>query len=170
VEWFSPSTGLATNGGAIFGGAQQSFTPPFSGDAVLYLNTNKITVTYTLDASVVNGHGTIEAAPSTGPYTQGTVVILTATAESGYKVKIWTGTDNDTSKDISNTVTMNFDRTVSVEFEPASNVEKNKSGGGKGCFISTSLSYSPNPLIPFLTLFGLGLISIVRLSRLFKSK
>ena len=38
VEWLNPSTGAVTNGGTISGGsASQSFTPPFSGDAVLYL-------------------------------------------------------------------------------------------------------------------------------------
>jgi hypothetical protein len=38
VEWLNPSTGAITTGGIISGGsASQSFTPPFSGDAVLYL-------------------------------------------------------------------------------------------------------------------------------------
>jgi hypothetical protein len=38
VEWLNPSTGAITTGGTLAGGsASQSFTPPFSGDAVLYL-------------------------------------------------------------------------------------------------------------------------------------
>jgi hypothetical protein len=38
VEWFNPSTGAITSAGTVAGGsASQSFTPPFSGDAVLYL-------------------------------------------------------------------------------------------------------------------------------------
>ncbi|MBK8047659.1 MAG: proprotein convertase P-domain-containing protein [Anaerolineales bacterium] len=37
VEWFNPATGAKSSGSAINGGANQSFTPPFSGDAVLYL-------------------------------------------------------------------------------------------------------------------------------------
>ena len=37
VEWFNPSTGVTTAGGSINGGANRSFTPPFGGDAVLYL-------------------------------------------------------------------------------------------------------------------------------------
>jgi hypothetical protein len=38
VEWLNPSTGLKTPAGTISGGSsQKSFTPPFSGDAVLYL-------------------------------------------------------------------------------------------------------------------------------------
>jgi hypothetical protein len=38
VEWFSPSSGTVSAGGMVTGGSStQSFTPPFSGDAVLYL-------------------------------------------------------------------------------------------------------------------------------------
>jgi hypothetical protein len=38
VEWLNPSTGAVTSGGTVTGGsATQTFTPPFSGDAVLYL-------------------------------------------------------------------------------------------------------------------------------------
>ena len=38
VEWFNPSTGATTFGNPISAGStSQSFTPPFSGDAVLYL-------------------------------------------------------------------------------------------------------------------------------------
>jgi hypothetical protein len=38
VEWFNPSTGVTIAGTPIASGSpSQSFTPPFSGDAVLYL-------------------------------------------------------------------------------------------------------------------------------------
>ncbi len=37
VEWFNPSTGTTTSGGTVAGGASRSLTPPFSGDAVLYI-------------------------------------------------------------------------------------------------------------------------------------
>jgi hypothetical protein len=38
VEWFNPSTGATTSGGQVRGGASaMAFTPPFTGDAVLYL-------------------------------------------------------------------------------------------------------------------------------------
>jgi len=38
VEWFNPSAGTAIAGKSVSAGsASQSFTPPFSGDAVLYL-------------------------------------------------------------------------------------------------------------------------------------
>jgi hypothetical protein len=37
VEWFNPESGVKTAAAAVSGGANRSFTPPFSGDAVLYL-------------------------------------------------------------------------------------------------------------------------------------
>ncbi|MBI5652433.1 MAG: hypothetical protein HZC40_18600 [Chloroflexi bacterium] len=37
VEWFNPSTGATISGGTIVGGASRQLTPPFGGDAVLYI-------------------------------------------------------------------------------------------------------------------------------------
>jgi hypothetical protein len=37
VEWFDPNNGAKTSGGTISAGSVHSFSPPFSGDAVLYL-------------------------------------------------------------------------------------------------------------------------------------
>jgi len=38
AEWFNPSTGAVIAGESIpAGSSSQAFTPPFSGDAVLYL-------------------------------------------------------------------------------------------------------------------------------------
>ena len=46
VEWFNPSTGLTTFGIPVNGGVQRTFTPPFSGDAVLYIyNSTFVDVT-----------------------------------------------------------------------------------------------------------------------------
>jgi hypothetical protein len=38
VEWMNPATGAKTAGASVRGGSTQTFTPPFSGDAVLYLS------------------------------------------------------------------------------------------------------------------------------------
>ena len=38
VEWMNPATGGKTPGADVIGGATKTFTPPFEGDAVLYLN------------------------------------------------------------------------------------------------------------------------------------
>jgi hypothetical protein len=37
VEWFDPSTGAVMVKEAVHSGSSQRFTPPFTGDAVLYL-------------------------------------------------------------------------------------------------------------------------------------
>jgi hypothetical protein len=37
AEWFNPMTGVASSGEPLSGGARRVLTPPFAGDAVLYL-------------------------------------------------------------------------------------------------------------------------------------
>ncbi|HEY9159880.1 MAG TPA: hypothetical protein VIS94_02165 [Desulfomonilia bacterium] len=70
---------------------------------------------YTLTASVVGGNGSV--TPASGTYDEGAVVSLNASPAAGYQVKAWSGTDDDTSKNNTNTVTMNANRTVTVEFQ-----------------------------------------------------
>ena len=41
VEWMNPSTGTKNAGAIISGGSVKTFSPPFSGDAVLYLKQSK---------------------------------------------------------------------------------------------------------------------------------
>jgi hypothetical protein len=38
VEWMNPATGVKTAGAPVSGGAARAFSPPFAGDAVLYLS------------------------------------------------------------------------------------------------------------------------------------
>ncbi|MHB0945936.1 MAG: S8 family serine peptidase [Sedimentisphaerales bacterium] len=71
-------------------------------------------VTYLLDARVTGEHGTV--IPRRGQQPGGMIVQLTATPDVGYKVKKWTGTDNDSSTAATNTVTMTGAKTVYVEF------------------------------------------------------
>jgi hypothetical protein len=40
VEWMNPATGAKTAGALVSGGSTLTFTPPFGGDAVLYLRRN----------------------------------------------------------------------------------------------------------------------------------
>ena len=70
---------------------------------------------YTLAAYVVIGHGTLYSP--TGLQNANAVVTLTAAPDSGYRVKAWTGTDNDSLTTNTNTVTMTGNKTVTVEFE-----------------------------------------------------
>jgi len=41
VEWMNPATGAKAAGASVRGGSTRTFTPPFSGDAVLYLSGGK---------------------------------------------------------------------------------------------------------------------------------
>ena len=68
---------------------------------------------------IVIGKGTVLALPHepNSPYARGTVVTLEATPDDGYRLGSWSGTDNDISIAVTNTVTMNTDRTVTVTFE-----------------------------------------------------
>jgi hypothetical protein len=58
VEWLNPATGATNDPGTVTGGSSsQSFTPPFSGDAVLYLvnrDTTPPTVPTNLTATAVS--------------------------------------------------------------------------------------------------------------------
>ena len=85
--------------------------------------------TFQLTTSVIVGQGTIE--PETGSYYAGTVVTLTATPGAGWRVKAWSGTDDDSSIAKTNSVVMNSDRTVTVEFEwPRTFIVAVGGGGG----------------------------------------
>ncbi|MHC4498295.1 MAG: right-handed parallel beta-helix repeat-containing protein, partial [Planctomycetota bacterium] len=105
-------------------------------------DTNENTVTMTEDKTVtiqfeqiplyqlylvVGDNGALEiASPNwidynsvTGAYTyfEGTVVTLIALPDPNYRVKAWTGTDDNLSVEPNNTVTMDESKIVTVEFE-----------------------------------------------------
>jgi hypothetical protein len=87
---------------------------------------------FTLTASVIAGLGTI--SPTTGSYIAGTVVTLTATPSAGWRVKEWKGADAGGTA-LVNTVTMNSNKTVTVEFEPPRTLLVSV-GGGSGFYSS----------------------------------
>jgi hypothetical protein len=41
VEWFDPKTGVVENGARVTGGSSRTFSPPFHGDALLYLKVKE---------------------------------------------------------------------------------------------------------------------------------
>jgi len=91
-------------------------------NAVSMLSDKIVTVEFEkyllrLDTSVVGGVGGTIEPPSGNYYTKGSVVTLTAIPNSGWRIKKWTGTNNDSSTSNTNTVTMDTDKAVSVEFE-----------------------------------------------------
>ncbi|MHC4499377.1 MAG: right-handed parallel beta-helix repeat-containing protein, partial [Planctomycetota bacterium] len=72
-----------------------------------------------LNSTVIGGHGFV--APVSRTYPEGAVVTVAAVPERGYKVRRWTGTDNDSSTELLNVVTMDSDKNVTVEFVFAHN-------------------------------------------------
>ncbi len=96
------------------------------------------TQTYTLTV-VVNptGAGTVTLSPSGGSYNAGTVVTLTAAANSGYTFSGWagdlTGTSNPT------TITMDANKIVIANFTASSG----GGGGGTGTTYTLTVTVSP---------------------------
>lgn len=87
----------------------------FTGQTLLW-NALYTLPQYTLTAEVVGGHGSV--LPVSGTFDAGTVVPLAAVAEAGYRVHEWTGTVMvPGSGSVTNTVVMDDDKTVTVEFE-----------------------------------------------------
>jgi len=82
-------------------------------------------ILFGLSSAVPDGNGYLiadpagQADPNTGIYyyEPNTVVTVTANPANGYKVKSWSGTNNDSSVETINTVTMTANKTVSVLFE-----------------------------------------------------
>ena len=75
---------------------------------------------FSLTTSVVGGIGTISVLPAPlpdGNYYAGTVVTVTATPQANWVIKQWTGTDNDSEVAAAQTVVMNSNRAVTVEFK-----------------------------------------------------
>jgi predicted outer membrane repeat protein len=87
---------------------------------------------FQLTASVIGGNGTI--APTSGTYYAGTVVTLTATPSPGWRVKGWSGTYNNSSTSTTNTVVMNSNKTVGVEFDQPKTLIVAAGGGGGGYY------------------------------------
>ncbi len=66
-----------------------------------------------VDPNLANGH----VEPGSGLYREYEVVLLTAYPEPGYRIKGWTGTDDDWSTEPHKAVTIVADAKVTVEFE-----------------------------------------------------
>jgi len=60
-------------------------------------------------------HGYVD--PNAGLFRQFEVVKLRAYPDEGYRVLAWTGTDDDTSRDVNNMITMIEDANVTISFE-----------------------------------------------------
>lgn len=89
--------------------------------AVIFVAGSALAEEFELTVNVV-GNGI--ADPNSGTYETGAVVTIETWPEAGYWVKAWTGADNDSSTELTNTVTMVSDKIVIVEFGPAIIVNK----------------------------------------------
>lgn len=91
-------------------------TITMSGNVTVFVEFEQIPpVSYTLSTSVSGGNGSISPS-GTYTYAQGSVVSLSASPSSGYRVKAWHGTDNDSSTATTNTVIMSTSKVVTIEF------------------------------------------------------
>ncbi len=86
--------------------------------------------TYTLSVSTM-GLGSVALNPPGGQYASGTVVTLTATADSGYEFTGWNGDASGTSNPV--TVVMNSQKSVIAHFSSTGgNLVETASGGSTG--------------------------------------
>lgn len=102
---------------------QDTCVVTMNADTTVVVAFAKAVTSYKLTTGVIGGHGTL--MPVTGEFPKNAAVTLTATPESGYRVKKWTGTDNNSATTTTNVVTMSSDKTVMVQFGaiPATSVE-----------------------------------------------
>jgi len=91
-------------------------TVTMNSDKTVTVTFEPMPVYYTLTVNTPDSNGTVAVSPASGPYLENTPVTLTATPNSGYNLASWSGTDDDSSIDLTNTVTMNSDKTVNVYF------------------------------------------------------
>ncbi len=84
-----------------------------------YKDANEAAQLY-LTTEVAEGKGTI--SPASGYVYRGTTVQLTAMPTTGWRVKKWFGTDDDSTTSTTNYVVMMSDRTVTVAFEQPRNL------------------------------------------------
>jgi hypothetical protein len=95
---------------------------------------------FEVTASVTGGEGFVEIdlePDGEGRYYAyaGTVVKLTVKPRSGWRVKAWYGTDDDSSTAKNNTVVVSFeDKHITVEFELTRTLTVSNVGGGDDCY------------------------------------
>ena len=119
---------------------------------------------YQLTASVVGGNGTI--SPTSGTYDSGTVVTLSATPASGYRVLSWTGTNNNSSTSTTNTVTMSANKSVTVSFEQIPPTQYNLTAsvvGGNGTISPTSGTYNTGTVVTLSATPASGYLSLIHI-------
>jgi uncharacterized repeat protein (TIGR02543 family) len=106
------------NSGYAFGSWSGSVTGTTSPTTVIMDGNKSVTAnfvvvpTYTLTTSAING--TVTLSPAGGTYASGTVVTMTANANSGYAFGSWSGSATGTTSPT--TITMNANKSVTANF------------------------------------------------------
>ena len=83
------------------------------GDKAVTANFMAVSQTYSLTTDIVGG-GSVQLDPPGGTYSEGTVVELTAVADSGFAFDVWSG--DVTGSDNPVAITMDGDKTVTASF------------------------------------------------------
>jgi len=83
---------------------------------VMFLAGSALAQEFELTVNII-GDGIVD--PNGGSYASGSVVTIATWPGEGQWVNSWSGTDNDWSIDLTNTVTMDANKVVTVEFGPA---------------------------------------------------
>ncbi|MCF7958348.1 MAG: SBBP repeat-containing protein [Phycisphaerae bacterium] len=91
------------------------------------------------------GNGSV--SPESRLYRGGYQVSLVAEPDEGFRVKSWTGTDDDSSVVVSNTVTIDSDKEVIVEFEPNINYLTTLAPDGHGILPALSGGYNADSVV-----------------------
>ena len=80
---------------------------------LVQLNVTVVDANVPVDPNLANGY----VEPDSGVYRQYEVVQLRAYPDEGYRIKAWTGTDDDSSIEPNNIVTLMAEASVTIEFE-----------------------------------------------------
>ena len=115
------------------------------------------TISYlqSLTVNIVNENGTIVSPeeghghvnPTFGSYTKGSKVTIVAYPDPNYRVAKWTGTDNDNSTSVNQTITINESRVVTVRFEEIPQYTLNVQVQGSGTVEPSSGVYFDGDIV-----------------------
>ncbi|MBN1766769.1 MAG: hypothetical protein JW860_16060, partial [Sedimentisphaerales bacterium] len=103
---------------------------------------------FTLTATVVEGNG--DVTPTQAVVNAGSTVTLVATPDADYRLKEWTGTDDDTLTDTTNTVFMDEDKDITVAFESLLYDLDYSIAAGEGVIPATSGTYTADEVVPLI--------------------
>lgn len=109
IDTYTTRTDGVADAAPIDMGAHYPAMPPI----LVQLDIRIVDANKPVDPNLANGR----VEPASGLYRQYEVVSLKAYPKEGYRIKAWTGTDDDSIKGANNTITLKGNATVTVEFE-----------------------------------------------------